>query len=241
VPRPELVADRTSQDRFLHEARKAVLPAHPNVVPISEVGAVGAVCYIASVYCSGERLADWLKRQKEPPPPRRAATLMAAVADGVQHAHDHGIFHGRLEPSTILLVRPGDAPGTTGDPEFVPRVTDLGLANLPGAEAAGASVGAAGDVAALGAILYELLTGRTPGSPTKGQQGNPTPPRRLRPELPGDLETVCLKCLRPNPADRYCNAAALAEDLRRFLNQQAVRAVRPTLWDRLRNWRGGRS
>jgi tRNA A-37 threonylcarbamoyl transferase component Bud32 len=267
VPHPHTLTSPDLRQRFLREARAAAVLDHPHAVPVYEAGEVEHVCYIASAYCPGTNLADWLQRQPGPPPFRLAAALLTCVAEAVAHAHDRGIIHRDLKPANILLApRPAeDPPGAAGEIPFVPKLTDFGLARLNEAEvdlttsgivmgtpaymapeqAEGWSqaVGPATDTYALGVILYELLAGRLPfqGSSLlltldQVRAGQPLPPSRWRPELPRDLETICLKCLRHEPAERYASAADLAEDLRRYLNQEPIRARPLGLMGRLRSW-----
>jgi WD40 repeat protein/serine/threonine protein kinase len=248
VPRAEALVSPEARERFLREARAAAGLEHPNVVPVYEAGEVGAVCYIASAYCPGTTLAHWLKQRDEPVPAREAAALVASLAYGVEHAHGRHVVHRDLKPSNVLLTD-----------EDTPRITDFGLAKLlegePGASAAGGQtesgaivgtpcymapeqagghsreVGPAADVYALGAILYEVLTGRPPfqGETTldvllQVRTEEPVPPGALRAKLPRDLETICLKCLEKSPAKRYATAQALADDLRLFLDGRPIQA-----------------
>lgn len=258
VPRPETVFTPGLRRRFLREAAAAAGLDHPNLLTVYEVGEAGPVCYIASAFCEGVTLADWLERRSKLLPPRTAAELMAILADAVGHAHRRGILHRDVKPGNVLLEpKPSDlqsAPDGSKDSAratddglaFVPKLADFGLAKVlendgndtrtgavmgtpaymapEQAEGWTNEIGTHTDVYGLGAILYELLTGRRP------YQGNtetdtlrrilsdePVPPRRLRPALPHDLEAICLKCLEKRPERRYATAGALAEDLRRFL------------------------
>ncbi|MFO0953074.1 MAG: protein kinase [Isosphaeraceae bacterium] len=265
VPRPEALLSDKLRRRFLHEARAAGLLDHPNIVPVFEAGEDGLLCYIATTYCEGPTLASWSRRRSEPVPMRLAARLVARMADAVQHAHDRGILHCDIKPSNVLLQQGAD----TLDPaDLAPRLTDFGLARLtagaePGQDlsrsgvpvgsppymapeqAAGRNreVGRGTDVYALGATLYELLTGRPP---FRGEtmtetlrlviETDPVPPRTLRPGLSRDLETVCLKCLEKDPARRYASASELAADLERFLDGTAVVARPIPAWERGLRW-----
>jgi eukaryotic-like serine/threonine-protein kinase len=266
VPRAELAASPDVRARFAREARAAAGLEHPHLVPVFEAGEVGPVCFLVSAYCPGLSLARWLKRHPEPIPFRAAVSLVACVADAVQHAHDRGVLHRDLKPSNILLDIPSGIDASELG-ELFPRVTDFGLAKMltqgpdndvtqSGAivgtanymapeQAAGRShhVGPAGDVYALGAILYELLTHRPPllgdsdlDTIRLVREEEPLPPSRLRPRLPRDLETICLKCLQKEPHRRYSHASALAADLGRFLGGEPIRARPFGMMARIERW-----
>lgn len=242
------------RQRFLREARAAAGLAHPHIVPVYEAGEAGSICYLASAYCPGPTLAVWLRQQTSLVAPRRAATLLASLALAMQHAHERGVLHRDLKPSNILL----EVEGTSGTrlPEPGPRITDFGLAKVAEADeditrtgmifgtpsymapeqATGdpRRLGPATDLYALGAILYEMLTGRPPfqgPSPLdtleQVRTQEPVPPRRLQPTVPRDLERICLKCLSKEPARRYASAAQLADEVHRFLKGEALVCMRP--------------
>jgi hypothetical protein len=231
--------------RFLKEAESVARLRHPNIVPVYEVGehqpAGGgpAVPFFSMELCEGGSLEDRL--QRAPLTPAEAAALVRTLAQAVQHAHEQGIVHRDLKPANVLLT-----------PDAQPKVTDFGLAKRvgeAGQTASGAVVGtpsymapeqAGGrgkeidgraDVYALGALLYECLTGRPPFKAATAAEtlvqvlaDEPVPPRRLQPRVPPDLETVCLKCLHKEPKKRYQSAQELADDLKRFLAGEVVRA-----------------
>jgi WD40 repeat protein len=260
MPLPERALASRDVHRFLREARAAARLDHPNIVRVFDAGELGPLGYfIASEFCEGPSLRRWLKSQNEPVPARLAARWMAAVADAVQHAHDQGVLHRDIKPDNIILA------GSSVPDEFIPRLTDFGLAKLveesgdetrsearmgtphymAPEQAAGrrGEIGPATDVYALGATLYEVLVGRTPfRGETEAEthrlilESEPIPPRSLRPGLPRDLETICLRCLRKEPARRYGTAASLHDDLRRFLEGRPIRARRTSAAERAWRW-----
>ncbi len=235
--------------RFRSEAHSLGRLQHPHIVQIFDVGEYGGLPYFSLEYCPGGSLDEELRGT--PQPPREAAKLVRTLATAVQAAHEAGVVHRDLKPANVLL----DAAGT-------PKVTDFGLAKkldeagrtVSGAvvgtpsymapeqaEGKGREVGPLADVYALGAILYECLTGRPPFKAatvletlTQVLADDPVPPQRLNPQVPRDLNTVCLKCLEKSPDRRYASAAALAEDLRRFLEYEPILAVPAGPWTRVR-------
>jgi hypothetical protein len=233
--------------RFRTEAEAVARLGHPGIVQIYEVGEQAGCPYLALELVSGGSLAEQL--QGAPVPPRRAAQLLLDLARAVQHAHEQGIVHRDLKPANVLLTESG-----------VAKIADFGLAKLLDAEqgqtrtgvvlgspsymapeqAEGRvrAIGPVTDVYALGAILYESLTGRPPfvsaslmETLDQVRSHDPAPPQALQPKVPNDLATICLKCLEKNPAHRYPSAAALALDLDRFLRGEAITARKMTLWD----------
>ncbi len=229
-------------ERFLREAETVAGLRHANIVQVHEAGEVDGRPYFTMEFVEGGSLAQ--KLAGTPQPARQAAALVAAVAEAVHAAHQRGIVHRDLKPGNILLTADG-----------TPKLTDFGLArNLGGtagltltgaplgtpsymapeqAEGKSREVGPAADIYALGAILYELLTGRPPfraetAAETLRQAASqdPAPPSRLNAAVSRDAETICLKCLEKDPRRRYTSAAALAEDLQRFQRGEPI-AVRP--------------
>jgi eukaryotic-like serine/threonine-protein kinase len=261
VPRGEALLTPSLRERFLREARAAAVLNHPNIIAVHEAGEVGPVCYIAAEYCPGVTLSVWLKRHAELVLSRDAAAFLLTLAQAVQHAHERGVLHRDLKPSNIMLLEAlaGDQELIQDRPLglLTPKITDFSLAKFIQSDEAGQThsgdivgtpqymapeqaggkgnaAGPAADVYALGAVLYELLTGRPP---FKGEtsldtlqqvlQVEPIAPRRLNAKVPRDLEIVCLKCLEKEPHRRYAGAAALADDLSRFLADRPI-VARPS-------------
>ncbi len=239
--------------RFRAEYRVLARLQHPNIVQIHEVGEVGGRPYFIMELVEGGGLDRLLARG--PLPARRAAELTAALARAAHHAHRHGVVHRDLKPGNVLLTADGR-----------PKITDFGLAKRLGpgevsqagcrtlagailgtpsylapeqAEGNAAAAGPAVDVYSLGAVLYEMLTGRPPfqGASVletleQVRSREPTAPTSLRPTTPRDLETICLKCLHKEPRRRYGSAEALADDLDRFLRGEPTRARPTCAWER---------
>jgi eukaryotic-like serine/threonine-protein kinase len=245
-------ASSDQRARFQAEAEAVARLSHPNIITIHAIGEHGGRPYFSLEYAEGGSLADRLARG--PMASRQAAAMVETLARAVHVAHQAGIVHRDLKPSNVLFMADGS-----------PKVSDFGLAKLVGgdsgrtlsgqvmgspsymapeqAEGHSKQVGPAADGYALGAILYQALTGRPP---FLGESQLETlklvtttevvPPRRLRPDVPRNLETICLKCLSKEPRNRYAGAEHLADDLRRFLEGRPIvaRPVGPI--ERLWRW-----
>jgi WD40 repeat protein/tetratricopeptide (TPR) repeat protein len=239
--------------RFRTEAEAVARLQHANIIQIHDIGEHDGRPYMALEYIDGGSLAEALNGT--PWPARRAAALVETLARAIHHAHQQGIVHRDLTPGNVLMTKAGQ-----------PRITDFGLAKLlvgggptltetgmilgtpsymAPEQAAGQAkaIGPATDVYALGAVLYELLSGRPPfkaETPLETlqqvQSQQPVSPSRLQPKLPRDLVTMCLKCLQKEPAKRYASAEALAEDLDRFLQGKPIQARPIGNAERLWRW-----
>lgn len=243
--RDSALASAAERARFRIEAEVAGRMHHPNFVQLHEVGEHEGITYLVMELIDGGGLDKYLARQPLPFP--EAANLIRTLALAVQHAHEQRVIHRDLKPANILL--------SGSPPDYVPKITDFGLAKrldststawtqdgailgtasyMSPEQAAGRikDVGPGTDIYAMGAILYELLTGCPPFEADtwnhviqKVLQDEPTRVTHLNAAIPWDLETICLKCLEKEPSKRYGSAQALADDLNRFLNAQPVSAV----------------
>jgi eukaryotic-like serine/threonine-protein kinase len=247
--------------RFRLEAEAAAHLDHPQIVPIYEIGEHEGHHYFTMKLIEGGNLAHQVTRYRDNP--RAAAKLLASVARAVDYAHQRGILHRDLKPANILLSGRSDGPLEA----LVPLVTDFGLAKrveepvATGVTQSGSLIGTpsymapeqaerrreaittAVDVHALGAILYELLTGRPPFHADTlletlelVRNAEPDRPRALNPAIDRDLETVVLKCLEKEPQARYHSAQDLALDLERWLADLPIHARPATLARRLYKW-----
>lgn len=243
---PELVG------RFLGEAQAVARLQHPNIVQIFEAGEHQGQPYISLEFVDGTSLDK--KVSGQPLPPQAAAELLLPLAQAIEAAHRRGIVHRDLKPANVLLTAEG-----------TPKVTDFGLAKYldddvtrtqtgvilgtpsymapEQAEGRVKEIGPTADVYALGAILYEMLTGRPPFRGTTSletleqvRSQEPVRPSSLQPKIPRDLETICLKCLQKDAQRRYASAAELAEDLMRFLAGEPIQARPVSEWVSFWRW-----
>jgi serine/threonine-protein kinase len=255
--------------RFRAEAEAVARLQHPNIVQIHEVGEADGQPFFALEYVAGGSLAERLAGR--PLPARDAARLVAALADAMHLAHSRNLVHRDLKPANILMQNVECRMQNAKDNSAfgIPKVTDFGLVRqldadsgqtfdgvvigTPSymapeqAEGRARSAGPAADVYALGAILYECLTGRPPFAGATPQETleqvrsrEPAAPSLLNRQVPRDVETVCLKCLRKEPERRYSSARELADDLGRFVRGEPVAACPVGVAERVRKWAGRR-
>jgi eukaryotic-like serine/threonine-protein kinase len=226
--------------RFRDEATLSARFQHPNIVQVFETGEIDGLPFMALEFCGGGSLDQALRGT--PRTPAEAAKIAETLANAVHHAHSHGVLHRDLKPQNVIFTKEGQ-----------PKLMDFGLAKCletedtntrsgsvlgtpsymapEQAEGRIRDLGPATDVYGIGAILYEMLTGRPPFRAASAVDtimqvvhNEPVPPRQLQPILPRDLETICLKCLAKEPKNRYASAQELAQDLQRFQNGEPIKA-----------------
>jgi tetratricopeptide (TPR) repeat protein len=257
-------AGRERLERFRGESEVLARLRHPNIVQVYEVAEHRGRPFFTMEYVEGGSLAQ--KLAAAPLVPRAAAELIQVLARAAHSAHEQGFVHRDLKPSNVLLETDGtprisdfglakqlnDEPGLSDEAGAFAsgeRTETGAILGTPGymapEQAAGRSkeIGPAADVYALGAILYECLTGRppfrTPNVLTTLEQvrtQEPVAPARLQPGVPRDLQTICLACLEKEPRKRYRTALELAADLGRFLRGEPIRARPAGLAGRLVKW-----
>ncbi len=249
-----LDAGERQVERFAREARAAARLRHPGIVAVHEVGSEQGRPYLVMDFVEGETLAALIEREGMLAP-RRAAEIVAAVAVALEHAHGLGIVHRDVKPGNVLIDRAGR-----------PLLADFGLAReiesedrsltmtgqllgtphyCPPEQVRGdtEAIGPRSDVFALGAVLYDAVTGAPPfpGESVLEVMGKtlaaePEPPRRRNPQVHRDVETIILTCLEKDPGKRYPSAAELAADLRRYLAGEPIHARPVGRRERLVRW-----
>jgi tetratricopeptide (TPR) repeat protein len=255
VAKVEALSTPARVERFLREARSAARLRHPGIVPLFDAGRDSTSYYIASAFISGHTLEDAMTRPAADRELhfRQSAQTIRDLAEALAYAHEQGIVHRDIKPANVMV-----------DDRGRPMLMDFGLAaRLDGAErlthegtvlgtprymapeqAAGQlrRVGPASDQYSLGVILYEMLTSKPPfDGPVEAVLNqhiheDPVSPRRRERRVPRDLETICLKTLAKKPAERYADCRELADDLRRFLDDEPIQARKAGLVERLVRW-----
>jgi eukaryotic-like serine/threonine-protein kinase len=234
VMRDALFAGRRERTRFRNEAEAVAGLQHAHIVQVHDYGEHDDVPFFCMEFLEGGTLTRRLRRGRMTV--AAAAELIEILARAIHHAHDHGIIHRDLKPGNILFTADG-----------TPKIADFSIAKLLNGRGDETETGAilgtacymapeqawgrsrrvtpAADTYSLGAILYQALTGQPPfrGSTflqtlARVRDADPVPPSLRQPDVPEELEAICLKCLRKGPARRFCTALALAEELHRFRN-----------------------
>ncbi len=273
IPRVDMALKPEMRARFGREARAAAALDHPNIVGVYDCGHDQGLDFLAVQFVDGEDLGSFLAKGNRLDPPS-VARLVSQLADAVEHAHQRGVLHRDLKPTNILLEPTSDVEATTTGTraetripglDFVPRITDFGLASIQDdtqdftqtgsvvgtpaymspeqASCRRELFGTPTDVYGLGTVLYQLLTGIPP---FRGEtvletvravaERDPTAPCDIDPDVPRDLESICLKCLEKDPARRYPTARELQADVNRFLDGRPVLARPVTRWNRTVRW-----
>ena len=245
------LASEQDVHRFQLEAEAAANLDHIGIVPIFEIGEYRAQQFFSMGFIDGDSLAE--RVNDGPMKPREAASIVKQVAQAIAYAHERNVIHRDLKPANVLI-----------DSDGQPKVTDFGLAKktetdsgltasgqilgtpafMPPEQASGEidNIGPLADVYSIGAILYNLVTGRPPFQSASAMdtlrqvlENEPVPPRQLNSALDEDLQTICLKCLEKRPDKRYASAQDLIDELNRYLNGEPI-VARPI--GRLeRSWR----
>ena len=254
------MADPEARERFFREVRAAALLHHPHIVAVYDAGQYDGVYFLAAAYCPGVTLREWLRERKRAEADE-AVTIVLALAEAAQHAHENGVLHRDIKPQNVLL----DPTIRFRQLAFCPKLTDFSIAKMmeevgdPTAshvligtprymapeQVSGRRdlLGPGSDVYALGVVLYELLTGEPPiagddnaDTMRRVLDDEPLPPRQRVASVPRDLEAICLTCLEKSPPKRYASARALADDVERYLARQPTLARPISRLERGRRW-----
>ena len=251
VPRAAAMERPEVRARFLREPKAVAQLRHPHIVPVYDAGIDDGRYYIASAFIEGRTLDDIIAEKRLGY--RQTAEIVVALADALDYAHSHGVVHRDVKPANVMLDHQGQ-----------PMLVDFGLARLESSDekltrdgslmgtpaymapeqvdASFGSVGPVSDQYALGVVLYQLLTGETPFSGPPAVQicniasQEPPWPRDHRPDIPQDLETICLKAMSKEPGKRYDSCGSFGDDLRRWLAGKPIWARRVSRLERLRLW-----
>jgi formylglycine-generating enzyme required for sulfatase activity len=251
VPQEAMLDNPRLVQRFLREAKAAARLRHPHIVPVYEVGQDGLRPYIASAFIEGQTLSQAIDAGTLDC--RQAAQIVHDLAEALEHAHEEGIIHRDVKSANVMLDTRGRAYlmdfGLAHLQEATPRQTRVGaVVGTPAylaPEQAGGWTGQAlpaSDQYSLGVVLYELLCGQPPfGGPPdvvlyNAVHHEPPAPRRVRPEVPAELERICLKALAKRPEQRHAGCQEMAGELRRWLAGGPIPAPQPGLVEKVRRW-----
>lgn len=246
--------------RFLVEAESVAKLEHPNIVQIYESGEHDGNYFYTMPYVEGQDLSKLISSPLTMPSPRRAVEIIEQVARAVQHAHDHAVIHRDIKPANIMLDKNGTArltdfglakimeenEASMKRPEVTTEGQIIGTPSYMSPEQAQGQLHRSNtwtDIYALGATLYALLSGNAPFAgkthiETLRMVVETEAPRltKAKNKIPVDLDTICEKCLRKEPTDRYRSAADLADDLRRWLDGYPISIRAATTWERTIRW-----
>jgi serine/threonine-protein kinase len=248
-------ATEQALDRFIIEAKAVAHLQHPNIVQIFEVGEYDNLPFFSLEFVNGSSLDRYINGK--PLNPEEAAKLMITLCEAMQYAHSNGILHRDLKPANVLLTKEGVPKITdfglaknleeqSDESKSTSDGTIMGTPSYMSPEQARGAVhelGPATDQYSLGAMLYEFLTGRPPFLAPKPYEtimqvlrDEPVSPRQMQPNVPIDLETICLKALQKDPEKRYPSCSALATDLERFLRNEPIQARPVGKWEQAWRW-----